>query len=142
MDVTARFLGVWSLVSWTAISGDGKLIYPYGKDAVGRIMYHAGGTMAAHLMRRRRTLFASDNPKETTAAEHKAAFREYFSYFGSFTVQVEAGTVTHHAAGASNPNWVGSDQVRSFQFSDKTLTLSLVHQEGARHELVWERIGG
>ncbi len=139
MDVTGQFVGSWSLVSWTAASADGEVAHPFGEDALGRIMYDASGQMAALLMRRRRTAFASDNPQETTPEECQAAFREYFSYCGSFTVQAAAGKVTHHVEVASYPNWAGKDQQRNFEFSGDTLALSFVDTDSVTHELVWER---
>lgn len=139
MNLTEQFIGSWSLISWTARSADGELTHPFGEDAVGRIMYDGSGQMAALLMRRERTAFASDRPQETTLEECEAAFREYFSYYGSFTVQAAAGRVTHHVVASLHPNWVGQDQERDFHFSDKTLTLSFVNTDGIKHELVWEK---
>ena len=111
----ALFCGTWSLVSWKATPPDGKTIHPFGEDAQGRIMYDSKGYMAAHLMRRHRTSFASHNPLDSTVDECYAAYREYFSYYGSYTVQQSKGTVAHHVEGSSFPNWVGRDQVRSFR---------------------------
>ena len=95
--------------------------------------------MAACLMRRQRTPFAADNRLEATPVEREAAYRDYVSYFGSFTVQETDGTVTHHVEGATFPNWIGTDLVRDFRFSDGTLTLGLVRPDGTVHELVWDR---
>ena len=102
-------------------------------------MYDGSGQMAALLMQRERTAFDSDRPQEATPEECEAAFREYFSYYGSFTVHAAAGRVTHHVVAASHPNWVGQDQERTFDFTGRTLTLSFVNSDDIRHELVWEK---
>jgi hypothetical protein len=95
--------------------------------------------MSACLMRRQRTSFASEIRQEATPAEREAAYRDYVSYFGSFTVRENEGTVIHHVEGATFPNWIGTDLIRNFRFDDQTLTLSLTRPDGAVHELVWER---
>jgi len=132
-----QFIGSWSLVSWSVTAPDGAVTYPYGEDAIGRIMYQPEGKMVACLMHRQRTPFASGNRHEATSAECIAAYREYVSYFGSFTVQESADTVTHHVEGATFSNWIGTDLVRNFVFDGNTLTLSLVAPNGSTHQLIW-----
>lgn len=73
------FIGSWSLVSWTITAADGCVEYPQGEDAWGRLLYLADGQMAASLMRRKRTRFASDQRGEATAAECEAAYREFLA---------------------------------------------------------------
>ena len=38
-DFIARFIGSWSLVTWTSTSPDGQTQYPFGEDAVGYLFY-------------------------------------------------------------------------------------------------------
>src|SRR4051794_39388123 len=97
--IVQQFVGAWSLVSWKSISPDGAISHPYGEQAVGQIAYQPEGRMSACLMRRQRMPFASANRFEATAAEREAAYRDYLSYFGSFSVQEAEGTVTHHVEG-------------------------------------------
>lgn len=52
------------------------------------------------------------------------AFKEYFGYFGTFSVESERGAVIHHVTGGWFPNLEGSDQVRFFQFEDERLILN------------------
>ena len=116
-----RFLGSWELVQWTATNQRGELTYPYGADAEGQITYTADGRMGAHLMR-----------PPTDPAD---APPQHLAYWGTFTLDAAAGTVTHHVIGADRPNWIGSDQVRQFRFEGQDrLLLSL----GQQH-LTWER---
>jgi hypothetical protein len=57
------------------------------------------------------------------------------AYWGTFTLDSAAGTVTHHVMGADRANWIGSDQVRQFRFEgEDRLVLSLGPQD-----LVWQR---
>ena len=139
-QVAEQFVGAWSLISWTATLPDGTIRHPYGEQPLGRIVYSPNGKMVACLMRRQRKRFASDNRHEATSTEREAAYRDYVSYFGSFTVEASEGTVTHHVEGATFPNWIGTDLVREFRFADQELTLSLLGQDGSTHALKWERL--
>jgi hypothetical protein len=74
---------------------------------------------------------------EPTADEAKLAITGYIAYFGTYTVDESAHTVTHHRTGNLTP---GSpvDVVRRYEFvSDDRLILRLV---GNQNELTWERV--
>jgi hypothetical protein len=116
-----RFLGSWELVEWIATNQRGATTYPYGEDAQGQISYTADGRMSAHLM----------SPPEDPAD----APPQHLAYWGTFTLQPAAGTVTHHVMGADRPNWIGSDQVRQFRFAGQD---RLVLSVGQQH-LTWQR---
>ena len=73
----------------------------------------------------------------------------FFAYYGTYTVDEGSGTVTHHLEGALDPTWVGTDQVREFEFvGDDRLLLSvtldneLARELGAAgtNVLTWERV--
>ena len=52
------FVGTWKLVSLELHRGD-KILYPFGEDAGGFIMYNPDGYMAAFLAPRKRRKFES-----------------------------------------------------------------------------------
>jgi len=91
-----------------------------------------------------RHAFASDDSGSGTDAEVRAAFEGHTSYFGTYTIDPSAGTVTHHVRGASYPNWMGHDQTRRYRFDGSHLVLStppiLFHGESLEYILTWERI--
>ncbi len=62
---------------------------------------------------------------------------------GTFSVDAEAGDVTHHLEVASIPNWVGTDHLRMFEFGDGTLRLStppiMIDGVAAVSVLLWRR---
>ena len=61
-------------------------------------------------------------PPSLALARFAASF---FAYYGTYTVDELAGTVTHHLEGAMHPTYVGTDQVRQFKFvGDDRLLLS------------------
>ena len=80
-----RFLGAWTLVEWTNVR-DGEIFYPYGEDPIGQIVYTESGRMTA-------VLLPSPVPGEFPS--------QFVGYWGGFSVQSEAGTVTHHVEGSS-----------------------------------------
>ena len=139
LQTAQRFVGHWRLISYEQRSASGEVSQPFGKDPVGRISYDAHGQMSAQLMRRGRAKFVDNNPQKGTDAEIRGAFSEYSAYYGSYTVDERAGTVTHHVEGAWFPNWIGTKQVRRYEFSGNRLILRADLPAGPGI-LVWERI--
>ncbi len=126
--------GTWWLVSYEA------------RDAQvsGQLIYDSAGSMSAHVMRNDRPLFATKDPARGTDVEVRAAFEGYVSYFGTYTIDPQTQTVTHHVRGASFPNWIGNDQLRYYRFDRTRLLLStpplLFGGQSFEYVLVWERI--
>ena len=44
----ASLVGTWRLIRWTG-QAEGAIVHPFGEGASGRLIYDAGGTMAAFL---------------------------------------------------------------------------------------------
>jgi hypothetical protein len=142
-----RFIGTWILVTSEFRTSAGKVTYPLGEKAMGILIYDSGGRMAAQLMRPDRPEFASGDMRGGTAEENKAAVEGYVAYFGRYDVNGMNGTIVHHVEASLFPNWLGQDQVRSFEFSAdadvltlKTLPLLSGGQE-ITGVLVWKRPG-
>ncbi len=140
-----ELVGTWSLISSEFRRADGQISYPFGKDAIGLLMYDASGNVSAQLLRPDRPAFASGDAYRGTPEEVKAAFEGLLCYFGTYSVDEEKGTVTHHLKGAYLPNWVGTDQVRNFEVSGDHLTIStppiLAQGTTIVSVLSWKRIG-
>ncbi len=140
-----RFIGTWRLVSSEFRRSDDTIVYPYGEDAIGLLIYAATGHMAVQLLRAHRPLFAAGDPYRGTPEEIRAAFEGYIAYFGSYEVNEAEGVVTHHVHGASFPNWIGGDQQRFFAFAGNQLILStppiLAGTATMTGVLIWERVG-
>ena len=141
----ADFVGSWKLVSYELRASDGRAEQPFGGAPAGRLMYDAHGRMAGQCMDPRRPKFACSNAARGSHKEVRAAFTRYIAYYGSYTLDARAGTVTHHVEGCLYPNWVGTDLVRKAEFSGKRMTLRTPPiQTGSREvvgTLVWEREG-
>ena len=63
----------------------------------------------------------------------------YVAYFGTYEVDAEAATVTHHRQRHINPDLDGVDVVRYFQFSDNRLTLTVAPEQHLRLNWVWSQ---
>lgn len=121
MPVRDQIVGVYKLVSFTRVSNGGRVTFPYGEDAIGRLCYDRAGRMSAQLMGARCT----DRP-------------DYIAYFGTYEVDEQAQTVIHHVAASLMREWVGTDLVRHYAFAGSRLTLSATMDDG-KGVLVWER---
>ena len=73
---------------------------------------------------------------EPTPDEAKAALTGYIAYFGHYTVDEQARTVTHHRQGSVQPGDT-ADLVRGYEFRGDRLIL---RPPGTTYEVVWERI--
>jgi hypothetical protein len=87
--------------------------------------------------------------KSATTEEKAAAFDTYFAYFGTYTVDAKAGTVTHHLEDSLVPGRQGTDNVRWFEFQgDDRIVLTPVEdgkggtiaRKDATYRLLWERV--
>ncbi len=140
--VRDRFLGVWRLIRCRRTFQDGRIEYPYGERAVGRITYDNAGRMSALLMKpgRRSTvapgvsLLAGD----ASAEEIREAVNGFVAYYGTFDVDAAAGTVIHHVQACLVPSWVGTDLKRAYRFDGVRLVLTAATPASVL-EIIWER---
>jgi hypothetical protein len=120
----------------TVTRADGsKIVDPVlGEKPVGRLIYDASGAMSLQMMRPgRKTAIA------TPADANQRVTLGYDSYFGRYTVDEKAGTVTHHVEASLFPEDVGDDWVRPFTLEDDTLTLRLTGEDKLTRTLVFQR---
>jgi len=142
-DNSFEFVGAWKLASFHAQGPDGQTVYPFGKDAQGRLIYEPSGRMAVQIMNLNRPQFSSADPLLTSEDEVRAAFGGYAAYYGTYSVNEGEGTIVHHIEAALIPNWVGTDQIRHFEYEGKYLTLKgplMLGGVQAMVSLVWERL--
>ena len=137
-DICARLIGAWDLICWREIRPDGGVDYPLGEDALGKLLYTEDGHVSAQLARRRLRRFRKDDWREAAEAERAGAWKDYFGYFGTYSIDHERHAVIHHVEGAWFPNLAGTDQVRGYRFEDDRLVLNADTAWG-RVEIVWKR---
>lgn len=147
MSIKDRFVGDWELQSWYAEdrgSNGGKRTFPFGENALGRILYTSTGRVSASLsvMKRKQPLSGGKNFFAYTHDEKAAAFGETLGYTGDFDIDEESCTVTHHVFISSDPGQAGTDLTRDYAFSSdyQTLSLSLTYHDQTKMVLVWKRL--
>ena len=140
----SELLGTWRLLSYEAREASGHVQHPWGEDVSGQLIYDSGGNVSVYVQRNDRPIFAARDPARGTDAEIRAAFEGLVSYFGTYAIDTNAQTVTHHVHGAAFPNWSGHDQVRFYKINGNRLKLSTppLTVGGLTFEYVlsWERI--
>lgn len=102
--------GTWQLVRTESVAEDGSAMpAPCGGDsAMGLVSFGNDGRMVAVLC-------------DSTPAMPPGAAREYNSYCGAYTY--DGKELSTRVDAASNPQWVGTDQVRDVAFDGEVLVL-------------------
>jgi Lipocalin-like domain len=129
-SVRQRLIGSWRYVGSTL---NGQAQGERGSSPKGIIIYDAHGYMACHVAPDRDVPRAG---KEPTGEEAKAALADHIAYFGTYSVDEGARTVTHHRHGSVQPGDKG-DVVRGYEFVGDRLILRPI---GTTREVIWERI--
>lgn len=129
--MTTSIVGTWRLVRARATGADGTpRPAPYGGEkAMGRVTFNTDGRMMAVLC-------------DGRPAPQDGAAREYTSYCGTYTF--DGTRLVTRVDAASDPNRLGSDQVRQVRFEDGLMVLRpplRAYAAGAeQRELWWEKI--
>jgi hypothetical protein len=121
-----RLAGRWRLAAYEAASADGAVTLPMGPGAIGVLDYSADGKVSVHIM--------------TRAADR------YFAYYGDYTVDEQAPSVTHLIEMSSEPTFVGASNLRYVSLEGEGAGSRLVLSgpmtlAGKPHTIrvVWER---
>ena len=144
-SAASRLIGTWSLVSYE--SSDTESQQFRGDKPIGLIYYDNTGHMAVQIQpdRQRKRfsgpqagVFTGPSP---TPAEAIDAISGYAAYFGTYTVDEKAQTVTHKRLGNINPGGVG-DFVRRYEFltPDRVRLVPQERTDLRAVRLTWERL--
>lgn len=128
-EVATKLLGAWRYVGTRINGGD----WDRGANPKGMIYYGPHGEMAVQIapdVKRTRAGAAM------TPAEAFTAVKDYIAYFGTYTVDEAAGTVTHHRHDSLQPGDRG-DLVRRYELNGDRLVL---RAPNSTLEVTWERI--
>jgi len=138
-----KILGVWELQSYETLLDDRIVGYPLGERASGFLAYHPAGFMSVNISAPNRVRLSSDNPFEGDPKLLALDAKGYLSYCGPFSI-VSENELVHHLKLCPFENWVGTDQRRSAQLSEHTLTLSLASHtlpgKQGTARLTWKRV--
>jgi Lipocalin-like domain len=128
-EAAKKLLGAWRYVG-TRINGGN---WDRGANPKGMIYYGPHGEMAVQIAPDVKRIRAG---VAMTADEALTAVNDYIAYFGTYTVDEAAGTVTHHRHDSLQPGDNG-DLVRRYELSGDLLVL---RAPNSTLEVTWERI--
>lgn len=137
-------IGVWKLLRFEFQAEDGRIMYPFGKEARGSFIYTKSNRFSVQLMRVDRPRFAISDQMRGTPEETEASYRGSISYFGTYKVDEENGVIIHQVEASLFPNMEGTEQIRYFELKENLLQLRTptfkVAGEVTFGILLWERI--
>jgi hypothetical protein len=128
-EVAKKLIGAWRYIG-TRINGGN---WDRGANPKGMIYYGSHGEIAVQIapdVERKRV------GKVMTPEEAKLALTDYIAYFGTYSIDEQAGTVTHHRQASIQPGDSG-DLVRRYEFTGDRLVL---RPPDSTLEVTWERI--
>ena len=120
-----RIVGAWELQSRTVRRANGASLQDsvLGEKPLGHLYYDASGVMSLQMMRLGRKEPIS-TPSSPADRHNPRVILGYDSYFGRFTIDERAGTITHRVEGSLFPEDLGKDFVRRFTLDGDALTLA------------------
>jgi hypothetical protein len=132
-------VGSWRFEKEVDSRADGTRVTVGPKDGYnGFLVYTTGGRMMVQIMPRgrtwRRTAVTPEQLRETVEAGD--------AYFGRYTIDSSAGTVTHHVEGSLDPSEEGTQLTRRFRLIGDTLVLAGSWEYGGEtlgFEITWSR---
>jgi hypothetical protein len=127
-----QMLGSWELQSRVVRRAGGEVVDDpvLGQQPIGRLFYDGSGHMALQMMRQGR-LDAITEPTAPGGATNARVILGYDAYFGTFAVDEQAGTVTHHIEGSLFPEDLGKDFVRRYRLDGDRFELSFTSSSPA-----------
>ena len=124
-DLAAAILGIWRLRSREDVDAAGRIhIDPFlGQDPLGMLCF-APSHFAAQFMKRDRSREESGTKRAQTK-NNTAGVNGYDAYFGTYSIDQTAGTLTTRLEGSISPDNIGSTFVRNARVVDNELIIQL-----------------
>ena len=137
--------GSWLLESRIDVteSGERRPEPALGEDPVALLIYDRAGHFAVQFMKRDRSAVLPDAP--SGGKNNSRAQGGYDAYFGTYTIDDKAGTVTQRLLGALSRENVGSVLTREMEVRDDRLVIRLqtsaADGTNVTRTLTWRRVG-
>lgn len=113
-------LGTWKLEQYVDVPEGGVPVHAFGNPPVGLFVFTADGHASISLMRNPPAIdVPSDDPDPDACIP-----AWYCSYFGTYRYDRSGPSWTVHVTGGNIPNYLGTDQRRSFRIEGDVLTIS------------------
>jgi hypothetical protein len=146
IPLSKALVGTWELLSRedVTVTGERQIEPSLGADPFGLLFYDGKGNFAAQFMKRFRDSSAAE-VSLTSAPNNSRAQGGYDAYFGTYTTDDSAGTVTQALIGALSRENVGQVLTRAMSVTDDELVIRVQTAAGNGSPVVrtlrWRRIG-
>lgn len=144
--LSAMLPGTWELLSRVDVDDAGEIRDEpsLGRDPIALLIYDRAGNFAAQFMKRDRSSAAVvDLP--SAGANNTRARGGYDAYFGRYSIDDAAGTVTQRLSAALSAESVGVEITREMKVVDDQLVIQLRTTSAAgqavTRTLTWKRVG-
>jgi hypothetical protein len=132
-NVDPSLVGAWLLEEYIAFRADGGTEHPMGLSPHGLLQYGADGWMSVIINRR-------DRPPQHPVGSEVFAFTEFICYYGRYTLDREAGVVTHYTEYSSYSGMHQTALQRAIIFlTPDLITLTAANPSGQVITLRWRR---
>jgi Lipocalin-like domain len=124
-NLAVAILGIWKLKSRKDVDATGQIhIDPFlGRDPMG-ILCFGPSHFAAQFMKRDRSR-EENVPQPVQVKNNTVAVSGYQAYFGTYSIDEIAGTLTTHLEGSISPADVDSTYIRDVRVVDNELIIQL-----------------
>ncbi len=141
-SVKQQLVGTWFLVSDVATRPDGTRFEPFGDNPKGILMFDRTGYFSIQYSGDARRKVASNNRLEGTPEENMANAKGTQAYYGTYSVDAAARTITFHVERNSYPNWDNIDLKRTITLvgDELTTTIARISTGGGAAVNVWKRV--
>ena len=135
-------LGSWALTEWRIEYSEGRApSWPFGKDAIGLLMYAPDGWMSATMSKVERSALTAGSAVKADDASKAKSFGEYLAYCGRY--RLDGSNIVHDIEMSMNPVLIGLPHVREAQVEGGRLALK-ANEPGPNgtvrvHHIHWRR---
>lgn len=119
-ELSNPLIGTWELERYADTPEGGTPVYAFGNPPLGLFVFTADGHFSVSLMRNPPAVQEVSSDPDPDACIPSW----YCSYFGTYTYDAAGPSWTTRVVGGNIPNYLGTDQRRTFTLRGTTLTIS------------------
>lgn len=136
-----NIFGTWRLVHYKIFIKD-KILFPFGEDGLGYLIYSEDGHMSVQFMRASRPKYASNDFQNFLPEEKMELAENFGGYAGRYSISDDA--IIHYPEVSSFPNFIYSPQIRKYKLFHPYLELSCPYfsekeQSSGQSEILWKQ---
>ena len=136
-------IGTWRLLSLEFIKKTGEVVYPFGKEVKGLLIYQSNGYMSGMISGEGRPNISAPATKGIPDKERLAISKNFIAYAGKYLV--EGNQIIHNIEVSFVPNLMGnSSHAGTFSLKNSILCIASKQQPGEDDEfsinVLWEKV--